>query len=275
MFARKYVALVAGLGLAACGPKVASIDVQPATKVTLTQKGQVAKFTATPKDAEGKAIENLTLTWTTSDPSVATVDAASGDVTAVKTGDAVVKVAYQDKAAQDVQVQVSVPASISVAPAELTLDGVGKSTKLSAKVLDEKGRVVTEDVVWESPNPEIATVSKGEVSAMGIGQAQVFAVAAGVRAPVKIVVTAPELASLEVGPALELKAKGGEPTKINAVGKDAAGTAVTSAVFAFESADPKVATVDAAGMVTPVAKGKTKINVTSGGKTAAVDVVVK
>lgn len=274
MFARKYVALVVGLGLTACGPKVASIDVQP-SKVTLNQKGQVAKLTATPKDGEGKAVENIALTWTSSDPAVATVDAASGSVTAVKTGDAVIKIAFQDKVTQDVPVQVSLPASISVAPAEITLGGVGQSARISAKVLDENGRLVTEDVVWENSNPEVATISKGEVTAMGVGSAQLYATAAGVRAPVKVTVAAPEVASIEVQSSLELKAKKGAPIQLAAVGKDADGNAVSTALYVFESADSKIATVDAAGLVTPVAKGKTKVTVTSGPKSAVVDVVVK
>jgi hypothetical protein len=191
MSARKYVALVAGLGLAACSPKVASIDVQP-SQVTLTQKGQVASLVATAMDSEGRPIEKRpALVWSSSDPTVATVDSASGAVTAVKTGDAVLKVTYEDKVSREVPVVVSLPASISVAPAEVLLEGVGRSAKIVAKVLDEKGRLVTDEVVWDSPNPEIAVVSQGKVIAAGVGEARLFAVAAGVRAPVKVVVREP------------------------------------------------------------------------------------
>ncbi len=57
--------------------------------------------------------------------------------------------------------------------------------------------------------------------------------------------------------------------------KDAEGKEMANVPFTYAAEDAKVATVDAAGVVTGVAKGKTKVTVTAGDKSATVEVKVK
>ncbi len=266
----KLASLFAALSLVACGPKVAKIDVVPA-KVEIAKKGDMVSLAATPVDAAGKKVENVAVAFTSSDPAVASVDAASGKVTGLKSGDAKITVTFE-KITAEVPVVVSIPATITPAPAELKLD-LGAKGKVAAKVLDEKGRETKAEVTFESADAKIATVAAGEITAVGAGGAQVFAVAGAIRQPVKVVVVAPAAAAVEADKELEVKA--GATAQIKVVAKDAEGKEMANVPFSYAAEDAKVATVDAAGVVTGVAKGKTKVTVTAGDKSATVEVKVK
>jgi len=65
-----------------------AIELTPA-EVTLVTAGATAQLTAVVTDAGGTEIEGAVVTWTSSDPDVATVD-AEGEVTAVANGTAVI-----------------------------------------------------------------------------------------------------------------------------------------------------------------------------------------
>lgn len=65
-----------------------AIELSP-SEVTLVTAGATAQLTAVVSDAGGTEIEGAVVTWTSSDPSVATVD-ADGEVTAVANGTAVI-----------------------------------------------------------------------------------------------------------------------------------------------------------------------------------------
>lgn len=269
----KTLALAASIALSACGPKVATISVKPAS-ATLSKKGEVAKLSAAAKDAEGKEVkEGVVLSFTSSDPAVATVD-STGAVTAVASGDAVITAAFQEKKGE-AKVKVSIPASLSIAPADVKLTAVGAKASLAVKVLDAKGREVAADVAFASQNAAVVSVSKGELTAMGPGQAEVLASAGGVTGRVKVDVILPAPAAIEVEKAsLQLKV-GGEPAKIAAVAQDEAKQPIVGAVLTFTSNNEKVAKVDASGMVTAVGKGKAKITVAAGDKKAEVAVKAK
>jgi uncharacterized protein YjdB len=269
----KMIVLAVGLGLTACGPKVASIEVKP-NAISLTKKGEIAKVVATPKDAEGKAVEGVALSYTSTDPTVAAVDAATGAVTALKSGTTTIKAGFE-KVNADVAVKVSIPATITLIPAELSLDGVGAKANIGAKVLDEKGRPVAGEVAWESAAPAIATVKNGAVTAMGVGTAQLTAMIGSVKATANVTVAPPPaVTAIEVSKKVELKV-GAKPVKLAVTAKGEGGKAIANAVFTYTSENPKVATVDATGEVNAVAKGKTKLTIASGEKKATVDVTVK
>ena len=269
MFARKYLALAVGLGLAACGPKVSSLEAQPKT-VTLVKKGEGAQLKVVAKDAEGKDLENVPLTYTSSAPEIVTVD-ATGGLMPVKSGDATVKVAFGEKVAIDVPVKVSLPATLSIAPAAVKLT-VGENATVIARVLDEKGReVVGAPVTWQVEDPALATADKGVLTAVAAGATKAFAVHGALKSAVGVEITEP-VAAIEVK-ALNLKK--GADAKLEPVAKDAKGNTIANAAFTFVIADPAIATVDANGAVKGLAKGKTKVTITVGGKTATTDVAVK
>jgi hypothetical protein len=212
---RKLMLVVAGLALAGCGPKVSSIEMDPKS-VTLTKAGEVAKVTAVAKDEAGKKVEGVVLAFSTSDENVAKVDPATGAVTAVKSGDAIIKAAFQDKVTAELPVVVSIPASILVEPADVKLDAIGATAKVAAKVIDEKSRPVATPVTWETGNAAIVTVKDGQLTAVAPGVAQVFAVVGTIRAPVAVTVA-------------EAAAEGAEAAKVEATPAKAAPAAKPAA----------------------------------------------
>jgi uncharacterized protein YjdB len=273
MQSHKTLALAVGVALSACGPKVTLLEVKPGL-VTLTRKGEGAKLVATAKDAEGKEVkEGVTLAFASSDPSVATVDPASGAVSAVATGDATIAVTFQDKKGE-ARIKVSIPASLTIAPAQVNLSALGAKAHLSVKVLDAKGREVAAAVSFANPNEKIVSVDRGDLTAVGPGEGEITVSAAGVSSKVKVNVTLPAPAEVTVEKAV-LQLKVGVPARIVATAKDESKQSIRGAVLTFASSNEKVAKVDAAGIVTAVGKGKAKVTVAAGAKKAEVEVKVK
>lgn len=272
MRAVKMLCVAVAAVLSACGPKVASIEISP-NPVTLAKKGDVANLVATPKDAAGKPVENTQVTFAVADAAVASVDSLTGKVTALKTGTTEVTATFQ-KVSASVPVKVTIPASISLAPAAVELKGLGQAAPVTAKLLDEKGEEMKGEFTWESADTKIAEVKNGEITSVGAGETVVTVKAGGQSAQVKVVVALPAAAAVEAEKALELKA-GDAPVKVNAVAKDAEGKEIAGAPFTYAIDNAKVATVDAAGMVTPVGKGKAKLTIASGEQSATVEITVK
>jgi len=267
----KFLSLAAVFALSACGPKVATIELAPAT-VDLAKKGESKALVATPKDAEKKKVENVQIAFASSDPKVATIDAA-GKVTAVDSGEAKLTATFEQISAT-ASVKVSIPASISFAPAAVKLEAVGAKAPVVVKVMDSKNKEVKMPVALVSADAKVVTVAGTELTAVGAGETTVSGTAGDAKGSLKVSVVLPVLATVEAEKTLDL-AKAGETAAIKASGKDAEGKVIPSATFTFASADEKIATVDATGAVKAVKKGKTKITVTSGDKTATVEIVVK
>jgi hypothetical protein len=84
--------VVGGLALVSCGkltgtaanPAVASVSVAPSAQDLAV--GQTLQLTVTLRDASGNLLMNRSLVWSTSDATIATVDATTGLVTAIAAG---------------------------------------------------------------------------------------------------------------------------------------------------------------------------------------------
>jgi Bacterial surface proteins containing Ig-like domains len=132
--------------------------------------GENATLVATvlPENADDK-----TVTWTSSNTAVATVD-ATGKVTAVAAGEAVITVTTTDGGkTATCTVTVTNPAvpvqSVSLDKTTLDLN-VGENATLVATVLPENADDKT--VTWSSSNTTVATVdATGKVTAVAAGEA--------------------------------------------------------------------------------------------------------
>lgn len=219
--------------------------------------------TVTPDDATDK-----TVTWITSDASVATVD--EGKVTALKEGKAYITARAGDQRAV-CEVIVSKPevkvASVTLNKTELALHK-GETAVLTATVKPDDASDKT--VSWQSSNEAVATVDKaGKVSALKSGTATITARAGDVTASCSVTVTTPVAGitisktylALEEGQSAELTAT---ITPDDADEKTAA----------WSSSDNKVVTVDENGKVTAVAVGKATVTATAGGFSASCSVTV-
>lgn len=233
------------------------------TELSLT-KGQSETLTATvkPDDATDK-----TVAWASSDSAIATVD-ASGKVTAVAGGNAVITAKAGNQEAK-CSVVVSVPMeSVSLNKTELFLEK-GKSETLTATITPSDA---TENKVdWSSSNTAIATVDvNGKVTAVAGGSATITVKVGEKTATCSITVTVSvESVSLDkTNLTLEEGASDYLTATINP--SDA-----TDKIVSWNSSDSGIATVDPNGKVTAVKEGTATITVHAGDKKADCSVTVQ
>lgn len=264
------------LSLAACGPSVKSVTVDP-PRAVLDAKNATATFTATAKDDSGRPIVDPKVkpTWTSSAPLVASVD-SGGKVTALKSGEAVITAAFGE-AKGSAKTTVSIPAAVTVSPASVELAGAGKSAALAVRVADDSGKeYAAPRVAWASSDPRVARVTeKGEVSATGAGVATITATVGAARGEARVIVRLPQFARLQVKPARMALARAGATGKLVAAAVDRKGKHVAGVPVSWRSANEKVVRVEPDGMVIAVKKGKARVTAVAGGKSASAEVTVK
>lgn len=176
------------LSLVGCGVKITNIAVPESAMV---EKGEsitlpvvygtddapavIPETAATGESAAAdekvaKAAEKLTIEWTSSDESVATVD-ETGTVTAVAAGEANVTASVKDAdIAASTHIKVVVTPTGVVAPESIDLVTNGESTKdLDAKLVPADATDVK--LAYESSDESIATVDEtGKVTAVANGE---------------------------------------------------------------------------------------------------------
>ena len=167
--------------------KVSSITISPET--TTIEVGETKQLTAAvlPNDAENKEIE-----WSSSDTSVATVD-ANGLVTGVASGEVTITATAKDGSRVTGTAQVTVSTglveSIAVKPYTCEIE-VGSKKQLTATVSPSDAD--NKEVEWSSSNTSVATVdANGLVTGVAAGEATITATAkdgSGVTGTAKVTV---------------------------------------------------------------------------------------
>ena len=231
-------------------------------------EGDSFKLTATvrPDNATDK-----TLIWSSSNASIASVE--DGLVTAVKEGAATITVASKDGGARatcevTVATRVIDVESVTLDQKEATLT-VGKSLTLKATVLPDNASDKT--VTWTSNNTSVATVSNGEVKAVGVGSASITASAGGKNATCTITVKEAyiDVTSVTLSQT-SLSLLEGEKATITATVKPSDATDKT---VTWKSSDEKIVTVYG-GTITAVKAGKATVTATAGEISATCEVQV-
>jgi trimeric autotransporter adhesin len=262
------------LAVAACGPSVKTVTVEPA-KVALDAKGATAKLVAVAKDDKGQPIDaaKLKVAWSSSVPQVAAVD-ETGAVTAQRSGESVITASIGEIKGT-AQALVSIPNSISVSLPSRDLRP-GETVVLSVVVVDDTGKPVTvsRTITWTSSDPAIATVVDGKVLAVGPGTATITAAAGPFKGTSAVTVKVPEFAKLALTPAKTQTLKRGDSLPIKVSALDKKGQKVAGVLVAWKSSDTRVATVSPEGVVHAVKKGGATITASASGKSATVKVTV-
>src|SRR6266702_4211052 len=253
---------------------VASVAVTPAS-ATL-QAGQTVQLAATPKDANGNALSGRVIGWSSSNPSVATVN-ASGLVTGVAAGSATITAVSEGKsggAAITVNPATVPVASVAVTPAATSLP-TGGTVQLTAIPKDANGTPLTgRSVAWTSSNGAVATVgSSGLVTAVATGSATITATSEGQSGSASITVTTVPVASVAVTPAAA-SVQVGQTVPLTATPKDASGTPLSGRVINWSSSNTAFATVSSSGVVSGVAAGVATITATSEGQSGSSSITV-
>lgn len=187
-------------------PVIASMTMTPDT-LRLAAVGSTGTVTGTARDANGNAVAGAQVAYTTTDPTIATVDAA-GVVTLVAPGIARVTGTAGGKSAQTVVIKTpSVvpidvkPAYISVSPAAATMR-VGDSLALDALMVYADGSMVPIVPSWATSQPGRASISAtGLVVALDSGAVTITAVDSGVTGQSLLtILPAPVLTSFTFAP---------------------------------------------------------------------------
>ena len=163
---------------------------------------------------------------------------------------------------------------IGVTPGTATLTSLGQTQQLAARALDQKNNPMTGKVIrWTSNNPAVTVSPTGVVTAVRDGAATISATSEGVTGTTNVTV-ARTAASVAVAPAMATLNAIGATQAFSATARDANNNPLAAPAFTWASSDTKVATVDAAGVVTAVANGTARITATTGGKSGSVNVTV-
>jgi uncharacterized protein YjdB len=270
----KRSAVLIALAVAACGPSVKSVSVEPA-KVTLDAKGATSQLKAVARDDKGQPIDatKIKVAWSSAAPQTAAVD-ESGLLLAQRSGETAVTASVGEvKGAA--QVVVSIPASISVTAVSKEARP-GEVVPLSVVVVDDTGKPVTvpRTITWSTSDAAVARVADGKVEAVGPGSATLTAATGQLKGSVTLTVRVPEFAKLALTPAKTQTLKKGDRFTFKVAALDKKGQKVGGVPVAWKSSNARIASVSADGVVTAVKKGSAKITATASGKSATVGVSV-
>ena len=286
------------LSLVGCGVKVTNISVPDAatiekgesitlpvnfgtedapaeTPVIATGESATAE-TAAQDEKIAKAAEKLTLAWTSSDESVATVD-ETGTVTAVAAGEAEITAAVKDTEMQDVCVitvivsakELKVPDTL-----EVKLNDTDE-TAIEAKCEPEDASNISFD--FASSDEEVATVDKdGKVKVLKAGECDITTTL--MQDGEKVTEKTTHVKAFYEVESITLDSNEGKMTVGNShtiKATVAPEEVAAKTTIEWSSSDEKVATVDSNGKVTAVSSGNATITATAGEESANYEVTVE
>jgi len=154
--------------ITATGAAVASVTVSPAS--ASVQAGQTQQLAVTLKDANGNILTGRTVTWSSNNTSVASVN-SSGLVTANVAGSAMITATSEGQTGMASINVTPVPvASVTVTPASGSV-AVGGTLQLTATPLDANGNPLTgRTITWQSSDNTVASVNgSGQVMGVAVG----------------------------------------------------------------------------------------------------------
>ncbi|MFT3769874.1 MAG: tetratricopeptide repeat protein [Minicystis sp.] len=143
--------------------------------ITMSDRSEAQQVSAARILRLGVRRPAASLTWSSADPKVATVD-AEGTIRPTGTGRTQIE-ARDGKVSASVEVRVSLPARIVVDPAEITLSPDHEEAPLKVSILDGAGAPWTKSaaVAWSTSDAAVATIADGKVHRAGPGNAVIEA----------------------------------------------------------------------------------------------------
>lgn len=286
------------LSLVGCGVKVTNISIPDAatiekgesitlpvnfgtedapaeTPVIATGESATAE-TAAQDEKIAKAAEKLTLAWTSSDESVATVD-ETGTVTAVAAGEAEITATVKDTEMQDVCV-ITVKVSAKELKVPDTLDVKLNDTDeaaIEAKCEPKDASNISFD--FASSDEEVATVDKdGKVKVLKAGECDITTTL--MQDGEKVTEKTTHVKAFYEVESITLDSNEGKLTVGNShtiKATVAPEEVAAETTIEWSSSNEKVATVDSNGKVTAVSSGNATITATAGEESANYEVTVE
>ena len=286
------------LSLVGCGVKVTNISVPdaatlekgesitlpvnfgtgdaPAETPAIATGESATAETAAQDEKIAKAAEKLTLAWTSSDESVATVD-ETGTVTAVAAGEAEITAAVKDTEMQDVCV-ITVKVSAKELKVPDTLDvklNDTDETAIEAKCEPEDASNISFD--FASSDEEVATVDKdGKVKVLKAGECDITTTL--MQDGEKVTEKTTHVKAFYEVESITLDSNEGKLTVGNShtiKATVAPEEVAAETTIEWSSSNEKVATVDSNGKVTAISSGNATITATAGEESANYEVTVE
>ena len=191
--------LFALLACTSCADK-ALVDDSPGTvpprveieaPVTALMAGATTRLSATYYDGEGRAVPQTAFSWTSSDPSVATIN-SDATVTAIAPGGSSIHASANGVESEGlafiVVADASQAANVTVMPSSVELQP-GETHLFAAVVTNIEGAPLPDvPVTWSTSRSDVATVNReGLVLGRALGSASIIATAEGVTSAPAIV----------------------------------------------------------------------------------------
>ncbi|MFU8807034.1 MAG: Ig-like domain-containing protein, partial [Bradymonadaceae bacterium] len=210
--------------------------------------------------------------WESDAPEVLSVQ--DGRVSALALGNARILARVEGhEAFLDIQVLDFSPIRIDVQPSPVTLDWESEVI-LSAAVYGASGLVQDAQLVWQSRDPQVATVTaRGRVEGQSAGETVISVTHGALVAEVDVVVVHPRLHEIVVVPEIVGLVIGASEA-LTVQGRTEQGNPRPLEEVTYTSLNRAVAEIDANGVVTATGNGETSIMVRSGDITATVPVLV-
>jgi uncharacterized protein YjdB len=252
---------------------VATVAVTPASPVVVA--GSTAQLTATATDANANVLTGRSVVWSSSAPTIATVDANTGLVSGIAAGTATITATSEGQSGTAVITVTPPPvATVTVSPATATIV-IGASQQLFAATKDAKGVALTGRAVsWSSDKPVATVDANGLVTGVSAGTATITATSEGKTGSSVITITPVPVAAVAVNPS-SASVVAGNTVQLAATLTDADGNVLSGRFTVWTSANSSIASVDANGLVTGVAAGgPVAITATSEGKKGTASLTV-
>lgn len=236
--------------------------------------GEVVPLIAEPLDGFGQVLAGRTITWSTSNASVATVT-NGGIVSAVSSGGAIITASSEGRSAVASITVSPVPvATIDLSP-DVSNVVVGQTTQLTADVRDASGAPLTGRLLtWSTDAAAVATVtSEGVVTAVGPGSANITASIDGKSASASINVTPRPVSAVILSPG-QVTIFPGQSLQLSAIVTDDRGQVLSGKSVTYATSNLQVASVSSAGLVTGISAGIVTITATSEGASGTASITV-
>jgi len=241
---------------------IATITLQPsADSVELGQTYN--QWVVTLRDAGGATLAPRPLTWESNNPTVATIDASTGTVTAVGGGGTtLITVRAEGKFAQASFKVLTPIVSIVVPPDSFDLP-LTTTRAIPVQLVGPSGVGITNRLIeWSSSNLGVAVVStNGVVTPISVGMTTITIKAGTKQASVRVRVVGEPVASVRITPQQSVQiVRLGQTKQLTAECLNAAQQVLTGRTITWNSNNPVVATVSGSGLISGNALGSATIS---------------
>lgn len=244
--------------------KITGIDVQDKSLL-------VGDFIQAEAEIFPENVDNPTITWTSSDPEIATVE--GGRIDALSSGKVTITAVTSNGKTSSVELEIHEIVAEKIVICAANTYKVGEKAKLSIEFTPSD--TSSKEIQWESSDETIACISDdGLLQAISPGEVTITAIQKDTRASAQIKVTPIDVEEVQIETADDFKGrmKIGETTQITAV---VTPENATYRDITWSSSAPEVAEVDSNGLITAKATGKVIINAkTVDGKEAFITIKV-